>query len=276
MTDGRERFTNKPSEKTASAEPDARDPAAEKLKPALPPPEVAFGAIVKDITRVFHLNARHETFHKWKSIVENALNSYLGPAHPLADEFQAIAWTDPAGTAPAEGEPPNDTDELFYSNGLELTRDILVRAPAEAKKVAETPPPPPPIDQAPPPKEEEKKPTAAEFLDFLIVRDTTHGGAPKPVKIGETDAEEEAARAGAATSSVVSRFPSAVGKSKRQGLEGFMAGLDNPKHRQLVEDLKDILDSPDPSWRNVRRVLLEIYEEREELALRVLPLILKR
>jgi len=256
----------------------------------LPDGVKAFTAIARDIGLVFHFDYRHETFKKWKHVVETALELYLGALHPITLEFQGVQFKDPSSSEAPAGQPVTATDELMYSNGLETTKGLLERArdevkvceDAEAKKVEDA-------------KKAKEGKGLKELGEGSLISGTPPAGepaAPPPVtgiRIVRTKVDEDMAEPGEETdkagkgggSGLIQRQASATPASKPGGarkdtLEGVIKGMQDPAERELVIRLTELLDEPRPEWNDIRSTLLAIHTIQPELAQRLFPLILNR
>ncbi len=252
----------------------------------MPDGVTAFNAIIKDIGLVFNLDYRHETFKKWKSVVEKALEFYMGEMHPRTVEFRAINFKDQLS-----GETPPDqkvtmTDELIYSAGLESTKEILEKARDEVKAS---------MDAAARKAEEAKKAKDAPpgQAPGILGAAAPAGGAAEPppvtgIRIVRTSIDEDMAEPagmdadkpeGAAKTSLIERQeagPHQATTAKKGTLEGYIKGLEDPAERSLVMRLIEEVDEPRPEWGDVQSIMLEIWNLRPEMAKELLPLILNR
>jgi hypothetical protein len=240
-------------------------------KPKLPDGTAAFNAIIKDIGVVFHLDYRHATFKKWHQVAGTALDMFLGPMHPKTLEFQALPFKHAETPETPEGNPVPEDDELTYSASLETTKGILEFAlnecrecdEAEARRLKRLKDAPPAPAEAPP-------------MEIHIIRSNTPGGSvhfdvagsAKPHEMGEAEIGENPA----GEMKIVAR----TGATGALSLENFAKGLDDPKERELVTRLREVVDDPGSSWSDVKMVLEEIMDARRETALRLLPIIVKR
>jgi hypothetical protein len=247
------------------------------LAPGVKPAEArkAFETILGDLEKVRPLNYRSPVFSRWRQLVQTALDRFLGPDHPDAKAFKELQFHGPLPKPPME-PPVSEKDVAAYASAMAATTRIIEAIVVELREPAGAgPSTDPTAEPAAAPASAaggsgpRPAPAAASPPDPSRFVATP---SPPPAGAAAHDLPRHAGTVPAGGIKIVSRS----GSGPISTLDQFIESSQDAQERELLLQLKAVVDDPQAPWSAVKHLLAELWWVRRDSVQKILPVILRR